>query len=115
VATSRASSFTTGSSEALRWPCHSPYSSRCSPGELARRRPESIAASRHGRALGYDRPRAQICAVLADAANRAFDLLEPAIGRYGIRTQPGSIGPRSDTGQASGIGRPGSIGQRDSR
>ena len=34
-------------------------------------------------------PRGQICAVLADAATRAFDLLEPSLGRYGIRPQPG--------------------------
>jgi hypothetical protein len=33
-------------------------------------------------------PREQICAVLADAATRAFDLLEPSLGRYGIRPQP---------------------------
>ena len=35
-------------------------------------------------------PRGQICAVLADAATRAFDLLEPSLGSYGIRPQPGS-------------------------
>jgi AcrR family transcriptional regulator len=34
-------------------------------------------------------PRGQICAVLADAATRAFDLLEPSLGHYGIRPQPG--------------------------
>jgi AcrR family transcriptional regulator len=34
-------------------------------------------------------PRGQICAVLADAATRAFDLLEPSLGSYGIRPQPG--------------------------
>ena len=34
-------------------------------------------------------PRGQICAVLADAAIRAFDLLEPSLGHYGIRPQPG--------------------------
>ena len=34
-------------------------------------------------------PREQICAVLADAATRAFDLLEPSLGSYGIRAQPG--------------------------
>ena len=34
-------------------------------------------------------PRGLICAVLADAATRAFDLLEPSLGRYGIRPQPG--------------------------
>ena len=30
-------------------------------------------------------PREEICAVLAGAATRAFDLLEPSLGRYGIR------------------------------
>jgi AcrR family transcriptional regulator len=30
-------------------------------------------------------PRAEICAWLAGAATAAFDLLEPALGRYGIR------------------------------
>ena len=31
----------------------------------------------------------EICAVLADAATRAFDLLEPSLGSYGIRARPG--------------------------
>lgn len=31
-------------------------------------------------------PREEICAVLADTATRAFDLLEPSLGSYGIRT-----------------------------
>src|SRR5215469_1821689 len=35
-------------------------------------------------------PRAEICAVLADAATRAFDLLEPSLGSYGIRAEPRS-------------------------
>jgi len=30
-------------------------------------------------------PRKQICPVLAAAARRAFDLLEPSLGGYGIR------------------------------
>ena len=30
-------------------------------------------------------PRAEICAALADEATRAFDLLEPSLGGYGIR------------------------------
>ena len=30
-------------------------------------------------------PREKICAVLADAATRAFDLLEPSLGDYGTR------------------------------
>ena len=34
-------------------------------------------------------PREKICTVLADAATRAFDLLEPSLGSYGIRSQPG--------------------------
>jgi hypothetical protein len=34
-------------------------------------------------------PREEICAVLAGAATRAFDLLEPSLGGYGIRP-PGS-------------------------
>ena len=33
-------------------------------------------------------PREEICAVLADAATRAFDLLEPSLGGYGIGAQP---------------------------
>ena len=33
-------------------------------------------------------PREQICAVLAGAATRAFDLLEPSLGGYGIRPRP---------------------------
>jgi AcrR family transcriptional regulator len=33
-------------------------------------------------------PHEEICAVLADAAARAFDLLEPSLGSYGIRSQP---------------------------
>src|SRR5215475_898736 len=34
-------------------------------------------------------PREQICAVLAEESSRAFDLLEPSLGSYGIRAQPG--------------------------
>src|SRR5262249_35077027 len=33
-------------------------------------------------------PREEICAVLAGEATRAFDLLEPSLGAYGIRAQP---------------------------
>ena len=33
-------------------------------------------------------PRQEICAVLAVAATRAFDLLEPSLGSYGIRPGP---------------------------
>jgi AcrR family transcriptional regulator len=35
-------------------------------------------------------PREEICAVLAAAATRAFDLLEPSLGGYGVRPGPGS-------------------------
>ncbi len=34
-------------------------------------------------------PREEICVVLADAATRAFDLLEPSLGDYGIRLLEG--------------------------
>ena len=34
-------------------------------------------------------PREEICVVLADAATRAFDLLEPSLGNYGIRPLEG--------------------------
>ncbi len=34
-------------------------------------------------------PRAEICAMLAEAATRAFDLLEPSLGHYGIRPPGG--------------------------
>jgi len=33
-------------------------------------------------------PREEISAVLADEATRAFDLLEPSLGSYGVRPQP---------------------------
>ncbi len=44
-------------------------------------------------------PRAEICAVLEAAANRAFDLLEPSLGGYGIR--PGPPGPAQPAGGAA--------------
>lgn len=47
-----------------------------------------LAAEASRRSL-EGQPREQICAVLADAATRAFDLLEPSLGRYGIRPQLG--------------------------
>ena len=47
-----------------------------------------LAAEATQRSLA-GQPREQICAVLADAATRAFDLLEPSLGSYGIRAQPG--------------------------
>jgi hypothetical protein len=36
-----------------------------------------------------DQSREEICPALADAATRAFDLLEPSLGSYGIQAQPG--------------------------
>ena len=47
-----------------------------------------LAAEATQRSLA-GQPRAQICAVLADAATRGFDLLEPSLGSYAIRAQPG--------------------------
>jgi AcrR family transcriptional regulator len=47
-----------------------------------------LAAEASRRSL-EGQPREQICAVLADAATRAFDLLEPSLGSYGIRPEPG--------------------------
>jgi AcrR family transcriptional regulator len=47
-----------------------------------------LAAEATQRSLA-GQPREEICAVLADAATRAFDLLEPSLGSYGIRAQPG--------------------------
>ena len=38
-------------------------------------------------------PRPEICAMLAEAATRAFDLLEPALGNSYIRAWPGSRPP----------------------
>ena len=46
-----------------------------------------LAAEASRRSL-EGQPREQICAVLAGAATRAFDLLEPSLGGYGIRPQP---------------------------
>jgi len=43
-----------------------------------------LAAEASERSLA-GQPREEICAVLADASTRAFDLLEPSIGSYGIR------------------------------
>jgi AcrR family transcriptional regulator len=47
-----------------------------------------LAAEASRRSL-EGQPRGQICAVLAGAATRAFDLLEPSLGRYGIRPESG--------------------------
>src|SRR6516165_3227296 len=47
-----------------------------------------LAAEATQRSLA-GQPREEICALLADAATRAFDLLEPSLGSYGIRAQPG--------------------------
>jgi hypothetical protein len=39
-------------------------------------------------------PREQICAALGDAADQAFDLLEPALGGYLVRpADPHGLGP----------------------
>jgi len=46
-----------------------------------------LAAEASARSLA-GQPREEICAVLAEAATRAFDLLEPSLGGYGIRPQP---------------------------
>lgn len=46
-----------------------------------------LAAEASERSLA-GQPREEICAVLADAATRAFDLLEPSLGGYGIGAQP---------------------------
>jgi hypothetical protein len=35
-------------------------------------------------------PRGEICAVLARAATRAFGLIEPPVGSYGIRAPAGT-------------------------
>jgi len=43
-----------------------------------------LAAEASERSL-VGQSRGEICAVLADAATRAFDLLEPSLGGYGIR------------------------------
>jgi len=47
-----------------------------------------LAAEASRRSLAGE-PREQICAVLAGAATQAFDLLEPSLGSYGVRAQPG--------------------------
>ena len=47
-----------------------------------------LAAEATRRSLAGEPPE-QICAVLADAATQAFDLLEPSLGSYGIRAEPG--------------------------
>jgi AcrR family transcriptional regulator len=47
-----------------------------------------LAAEATRRSLAGE-PREQICAVLADAAIQSFDLLEPSLGSYGIRAEPG--------------------------
>jgi len=38
-----------------------------------------------GRRSLAGQPREEFCAMLADASTRAFDLLEPSLGDYGIR------------------------------
>jgi AcrR family transcriptional regulator len=46
-----------------------------------------LAAEATQRSLAGQPPE-KICAALADAAARAFDLLEPSLGSYGIRSRP---------------------------
>src|SRR5262249_45661648 len=47
-----------------------------------------LAAEASTRSLA-GQAREEICAVLADASARAFDLLEPSLGSYGIRARSG--------------------------
>ena len=47
-----------------------------------------LAAEASERSLA-GQPREEICVVLAGASTRAFDLLEPSLGGYRIRAQPG--------------------------
>ena len=51
-------------------------------------RAEARRAAEASRRSLEGQPREQICAVLAGAATRAFDLLEPSLGGYGIRPRP---------------------------
>src|SRR5262249_9064363 len=51
-----------------------------------------LAAEASVRSLA-GQPREEICAVLADAATRAFDLLEPSLGSYGVRAGHGEQHP----------------------
>ena len=50
--------------------------------------PRVLSAEASWRSLA-GQPREEICALLADAATRAFDLLEPSLGSYGIRSPGG--------------------------
>ena len=47
-----------------------------------------LAAEASRRSLA-GQSREEICVVLADDSARAFDLLEPSLGSYGIRAGPG--------------------------
>jgi AcrR family transcriptional regulator len=51
--------------------------------------PRVLSAEASRRSLA-GQPREEICAMLADASTRAFDLLEPSLGHYGIRPLDGS-------------------------
>jgi hypothetical protein len=51
--------------------------------------PRVLSAEASRRSLA-GQPREEICALLADAATRAFDLLEPSLCSYGIRSPGGS-------------------------
>jgi hypothetical protein len=51
--------------------------------------PRVLSAEASRRSLA-GQPREEICAMLADVSTRAFDLLEPSLGSYGIRPPGGS-------------------------
>jgi AcrR family transcriptional regulator len=51
--------------------------------------PRVLSAEASRRSLA-GQPREEICAMLAGAATRAFDLLEPSLGSYGIRPPRGT-------------------------
>jgi hypothetical protein len=51
--------------------------------------PRVLSAEASRRSLA-GQPREEICALLADAATRAFDLPEPSLCSYGIRSPGGS-------------------------
>ena len=51
--------------------------------------PRVLSAEASRRSLA-GQPREEICTMLAGAATRAFDLLEPSLGNYGIRPSRGT-------------------------
>jgi AcrR family transcriptional regulator len=56
-----------------------------------------LYAEAAGRSLAGE-PREQICAALGTAADQAFDLLEPALGGYLVRPEPGGPGGSGGAG-----------------